>query len=97
MGSIPAERRPAAGSGGMYVGPAGNRNLSKVAGKDAETCAACGKFASIAGALKRCSACQDAWYCDGVCQKKDYKVHKATCKRKAAKLAAQKAAAGQAT
>ena len=35
----------------------------------------------VVGFLMRCKECQVAFYCDGVCQKKAWKVHKALCLR----------------
>ncbi|KAG2499256.1 hypothetical protein HYH03_002835 [Edaphochlamys debaryana] len=56
---------------GLYVSPAGIRAGTKVAGHDAQACAACGKPNSIACSLKACSRCKSVWYCDRDCQKQD--------------------------
>ena len=41
-------------------------------------CASCGKSSN---ALKKCTACKSAWYCNVSCQKAHRKAHKKGCKR----------------
>ena len=53
----------------------------------APTCGFCLKPASE-GTLKRCSRCQEVWYCSAVCQRIDFKTHKEWCKDTAASKAA---------
>ncbi|KAG2499274.1 hypothetical protein HYH03_002852 [Edaphochlamys debaryana] len=63
----------------FFVSPAGIREGTKVAGHDAQACAACGKPNSIACSLKACSRCKSVWYCDRDCQKQDFPRHKKDC------------------
>ena len=64
---------------GIYVGPAGNRPLSKVTTKDARQCAYCGT-SRLVSKLKRCSKCTKVYYCNASCQKLHWKAsHKHVC------------------
>lgn len=42
----------------------------------------CGFCKAVGGHLKICTGCSSVRYCNGHCQKKDRKVHKAVCKKK---------------
>jgi len=42
---------------------------------DSGTCPACGKIATT-----KCTGCKQVYYCNRVCQKKDWKLHKPSCK-----------------
>jgi hypothetical protein len=48
---------------------------------DSVCCGACGAVKTIKE-MKRCSRCAAVSYCDSNCQKKDWKIHKNTCKPK---------------
>ncbi len=47
-----------------------------------ETCDKCGKsvFETFQITIKRCGKCQRRYYCSRECQKKDWMVHKLSCK-----------------
>ena len=49
---------------------------------DAPDC--CG-YCLCAGAQLRCTACKEVRYCDGECQRADWKQHKSACAKKSAK------------
>ena len=62
----------------------GGKKAGKTAGKTAhDACAACGKAGDE---LKMCTACKMVKYCNRDCQKTHWSMHKAECKRRAAKL-----------
>jgi hypothetical protein len=42
-------------------------------------CHFCGEHDMLLKKHKKCGGCKDVSYCDAVCQKKDWKVHKITC------------------
>ena len=44
-----------------------------------DTCAFCKTKATAIGQFKRCTRCQDTYYCGKDCQKKDWKTHKKLC------------------
>lgn len=44
------------------------------------SCAQCGAFPSDTVELKRCNRCLSTWYCNEKCQRKNFKIHKKTCK-----------------
>ena len=46
-----------------------------------QRCFECGGAAKAGGVLCACTGCCAAVYCDGACQKKHYKAHKASCRR----------------
>jgi len=48
---------------------------------DSGTCPACGKVATT-----KCTGCKQVYYCNRVCQKKDWKLHKPTCKAMAYRI-----------
>ena len=51
--------------------------------KGLRECAHCGVKESDLNGLKACGACKRAFYCDNICQKKDWDRHKvSTCYRK---------------
>jgi len=49
----------------------------------ADKCHFCGEKATAYKALKTCSRCKDAYYCDAACQRKDWPNHKSVCRRTA--------------
>ncbi|KAI0062313.1 hypothetical protein BV25DRAFT_1991611 [Artomyces pyxidatus] len=61
------------------------RNIFGAAGRD--TCEACFKNVGRAN-LKRCSGCNQAFYCSPQCQKRVWHMHKIICKRTTDALAA---------
>lgn len=48
-----------------------------------DPCDACGKL----GASMRCGNCKCVYYCDQICQKRDWKAHKPTCRMLVKKIA----------
>ena len=51
--------------------------------RGARQCAHCGRKESDSNVLKLCGACKGAFYCDNICQKKDWHRHKlSSCYRK---------------
>ena len=45
----------------------------------------CCGYCLCAGAQLRCTACKEVRYCDGECQRADWKQHKSACAKKSAK------------
>mmetsp|Transcript_60521 Transcript_60521/g.142856 ORF Transcript_60521/g.142856 Transcript_60521/m.142856 type:complete len:262 (-) Transcript_60521:120-905(-) len=81
MGSAPGGATPMGMpadffTSGMYMGPAGERAMHKVGGKDAEECRVCGKISAMCGGLKHCAVCKAVKYCCAECQRLDWKRHK---------------------
>ncbi len=64
--------------GSTALGLAKVRNKHEVVDlfKDIQVCAVCNMFAS-----KRCGKCKAVYYCEDVCQKKNWKNHKKSCKK----------------
>ena len=65
--------------------PASSRAINKRAPGHERSCAECGLLLGYGaekgpkGGAKKCAGCKSVFYCSRVCQKKDWKVHKASC------------------
>lgn len=66
-------------AGPTYFG-SGMRTYDQVQSDKSDECAVCGKKQYMVGRLMKCSRCQSRYYCSRECQKKDWKMHKKTCK-----------------
>lgn len=72
-------------SAGLGANEAGKKAPGKKASNlirdGGDTCSNCGRTADITVILKKCSACGGPRYCDKVCQKNHWPLHKVQCKK----------------